>query len=99
MPQLVPPPQPAAAADTAPHLAAGRPLPVVTAAAAGRGGGGGQDDGGECIICMDAAKDSVCVPCGHNAGCFACLSAVKAAGGTCPVCRAALDQVIRLYKV
>lgn len=51
----------------------------------------------DCIICMDAKKDSVCVPCGHNAGCFECLSTVKSTAGTCPVCRAELQQVIRLY--
>lgn len=52
---------------------------------------------GDCIICMDAKKDAVCVPCGHNAGCFECLSTVKSTAGTCPVCRAELQQVIRLY--
>ncbi|CAI0434441.1 unnamed protein product [Linum tenue] len=52
-----------------------------------------------CIICWDAPVQGACVPCGHMAGCMECLSDIKGKKGTCPVCRAKLTQVIKLYSV
>ncbi|CAN0886051.1 Probable E3 ubiquitin-protein ligase XBOS34 [Linum grandiflorum] len=52
-----------------------------------------------CIICWDAPVQGACVPCGHMAGCMGCLSSIQGKKGDCPVCRAKITQVIRLYAV
>ncbi|CAN7049124.1 unnamed protein product [Brassica rapa subsp. trilocularis] len=60
-----------------------------------------KDDGssGQCSICLDAPSEAVCVPCGHVAGCMSCLTEIKAKKWGCPVCRAKIDQIIKLYRV
>ncbi|CAM8971257.1 unnamed protein product [Rhodiola kirilowii] len=52
-----------------------------------------------CIICWEAPVQGACIPCGHMAGCMSCLSEIKSKKGDCPVCRAKINQVIRLYAV
>ncbi|CAL5079994.1 unnamed protein product [Urochloa decumbens] len=52
-----------------------------------------------CVICLDAPVEGACVPCGHMAFCMPCLENVKSKKGPCPICRAAINQVIRLYQV
>ncbi|KAG0599459.1 hypothetical protein M758_12G153700 [Ceratodon purpureus] len=53
----------------------------------------------QCVVCWDAPAEGVCIPCGHLAGCMECLSEIKGKGWGCPVCRAAIDQVVRVYAV
>ena len=54
-------------------------------------------DDSECVYCMDAQKEAVCVPCGHR-GCMNCLTVtVDALKNGCPTCRAACREIIRLY--
>lgn len=63
---------------------------------------GEQDAGGSgssCVICLDAPAEGACIPCGHVAGCMSCLNEVKTKQWGCPVCRAKIDQVIKLYHV
>nr|GMD62877.1 putative E3 ubiquitin-protein ligase XBAT35 isoform X2 [Ipomoea batatas] len=55
--------------------------------------------GASCVICLDAPVEGACIPCGHMAGCMSCLNEIKAKKWGCPVCRAKIDQVIRLYAV
>ncbi|XP_043805836.1 putative E3 ubiquitin-protein ligase XBAT35 isoform X2 [Manihot esculenta] len=60
------------------------------------------NDGGgssSCIICWEAPVEGACIPCGHMAGCMACLSEIKGKKGVCPVCRTKINQIIRLYAV
>lgn len=57
------------------------------------------DESGICVICLDAPVEGACVPCGHMAGCMSCLNEVKTKKWGCPVCRAKINQVIRLYAV
>ncbi|KAI4318038.1 hypothetical protein L6164_025848 [Bauhinia variegata] len=52
-----------------------------------------------CVICLDAPAEGACIPCGHVAGCMPCLNEVKAKKWGCPVCRAMIDQVIKIYHV
>lgn len=52
-----------------------------------------------CVVCLDAPVEGACVPCGHMAGCMSCLSEIKEKKWGCPICRAHLDQVIRVYAV
>ncbi|KAH9682009.1 putative E3 ubiquitin-protein ligase XBAT35 [Citrus sinensis] len=60
---------------------------------------GDKDATSSCVICLDAPAEGACVPCGHMAGCMSCLNEVKAKKWGCPVCRANISQVIRLYAV
>ncbi|CAA6662483.1 unnamed protein product [Spirodela intermedia] len=59
----------------------------------------GSDDSGSCVICLDAPVEGACIPCGHMAGCMSCLNEIKGKDWGCPVCRAHIDQVIKLYAV
>lgn len=52
-----------------------------------------------CVICLDSPIQGACVPCGHMAGCMLCLKEIKAKKGACPVCRAKIEQIVRLYTV
>eukprot|EP00252_Welwitschia_mirabilis_P026126 TRINITY_DN840_c0_g1_i2.p1 TRINITY_DN840_c0_g1~~TRINITY_DN840_c0_g1_i2.p1 ORF type:complete len:384 (-),score=61.19 TRINITY_DN840_c0_g1_i2:88-1239(-) len=54
---------------------------------------------GACVICWDAPAEAVCIPCGHVAGCAACLNEIKAKNIGCPVCRTSIEQVIKVYMV
>lgn len=67
-------------------------LPTPNAAAT-------EERGGQCVVCWDAKAEAVCIPCGHLAGCMDCLSEIKAKDWGCPVCRAPIQQVIKVYAV
>ncbi|KAG1361832.1 putative E3 ubiquitin-protein ligase XBOS34 [Cocos nucifera] len=54
---------------------------------------------GICVICLDAPVEGACIPCGHMAGCMPCLKEIKAKNWGCPVCRAKIDQIVKLYAV
>ncbi|XP_047333927.1 putative E3 ubiquitin-protein ligase XBAT35 isoform X2 [Impatiens glandulifera] len=56
-------------------------------------------DSSSCVICLDAPVEGACIPCGHMAGCMSCLNEIKGKKWGCPVCRANIDQVVRLYAV
>ncbi|XP_078439841.1 putative E3 ubiquitin-protein ligase XBOS34 isoform X2 [Wolffia australiana] len=56
-------------------------------------------ESGACVVCLDARVEGACVPCGHMAGCMACLQEIKGKSWGCPVCRTPIDQVIKLYAV
>lgn len=57
------------------------------------------EKGGQCVVCWDAPAQGVCIPCGHLAGCMDCLTEIKDKGWGCPVCRAAIQQVVKVYAV
>ncbi|KAJ4825887.1 hypothetical protein Tsubulata_016105 [Turnera subulata] len=57
------------------------------------------ENSSSCIICWEAPVEGACIPCGHMAGCMACLTAIKAKKGVCPVCRTEIKQVVKLYAV
>ncbi|GAB4841728.1 hypothetical protein Ancab_022450 [Ancistrocladus abbreviatus] len=52
-----------------------------------------------CVICWEAPVEGACIPCGHMAGCMPCLKEIKEKKGVCPVCRANIEQVIKVYAV
>lgn len=53
----------------------------------------------ECRICFATVQDSAFVPCGHICCCLPCAERISNSGQkTCPVCRAAIEKVIKLYK-
>ncbi|CAM6019708.1 unnamed protein product [Sphagnum balticum] len=74
-------------------MSAGHISNEAAAAASAKGGAS------QCVVCWDAPAEGVCIPCGHMAGCMNCLSEIKAKNWGCPVCRATIQQVIRVYAV
>ncbi|XP_058208181.1 putative E3 ubiquitin-protein ligase XBAT35 isoform X2 [Rhododendron vialii] len=60
---------------------------------------GDEDSSSSCVICWEAPVEGACIPCGHMAGCMSCLDEIKTKKGDCPVCRAKIIQVIRIYAV
>ena len=53
-----------------------------------------------CVICMDAPRSHLLAPCGHRAVCGVCahfFGEGQAAAALCPMCRAPVQQVIRVY--
>lgn len=49
-----------------------------------------------CIVCAENHRDSICIPCGHVAGCYDCMRVVTQENSSCPVCRAHVDGVVRI---
>ncbi|CAA6662480.1 unnamed protein product [Spirodela intermedia] len=62
-------------------------------------GEGTSGSGSSCVICADAPVEAACVPCGHMAGCMACLNEVKMKEFGCPVCRADIERIMKIYTV
>lgn len=58
-----------------------------------------EDSSSSCVICWEAPIEGACIPCGHMVGCMSCLNEIKAKKGDCPVCRAKINQVVKLYAV
>lgn len=55
----------------------------------------------ECVICMDVPRDTICVPCGHIAGCHTCLRSILQAERStpcCPICRAHVETVVKVFE-
>ena len=50
-----------------------------------------------CVVCMDASKDSLCVPRGHLAMCGECSARVKHQTRHCPICQKKIKQVMQVY--
>ena len=46
-----------------------------------------EDKNKECLICLDAVKDTIVMPCGHLCICKECGQGLVKAKHTCPVCR------------
>ena len=57
------------------------------------------DVGAECTVCYERAVDSVLYTCGHCCMCYDCAWECKQTrGGLCPICRAPIRDVIRIYR-
>lgn len=73
---------------------------VNTTAGAGTENSDKKEEGvGTCVICLDAPVEGACIPCGHMAGCMGCLKEIEKKRGECPICRAKINQVLKLYAV
>lgn len=46
-----------------------------------------------CIVCWEGEKNCLILPCKHNVTCVKCIKSVR----FCPVCRAAIEDVCRIY--
>lgn len=55
----------------------------------------------ECVLCMDAAVDTVLLPCGHICLCSKCAESLhrglSPAAVTCPLCRVRVDRAQRIF--
>ena len=62
------------------------------------GGGGGTADSGrgdaECVVCLEAAKEVLLLPCRHMCVCSTCLTHID----KCPVCRASFEEYIQMLR-
>ena len=59
----------------------------------------GNEVGAECTVCYERAVDSVLYTCGHCCMCYDCAWECKQTrGGLCPICRAPIRDVIRIYR-
>lgn len=56
-------------------------------------------DSQECVLCMDKAATHVMVPCGHVCLCDTCATpgSLMRLHRQCPICRAAIQQTVRIY--
>lgn len=51
------------------------------------------DSAAVCVLCHDAPRDSVVVPCGHFCGCHTCLDSIS----SCPVCQTPAQASLRIF--
>nr|XP_024363581.1 putative E3 ubiquitin-protein ligase XBAT34 isoform X2 [Physcomitrium patens]PNR28286.1 hypothetical protein PHYPA_028878 [Physcomitrium patens] len=75
------------------------PSEEASASTSKAGEKGKKEKENRCVVCWDASAQGVCIPCGHLAGCMECLLKIKATNWGCPVCRSAIDQIIKVYAV
>ena len=59
----------------------------------------GPADDDSCVVCMDAEKTHVFVPCGHVCACAECSAHVMSSAATCPYCRTHATMAVRIYGV
>jgi Zinc finger, C3HC4 type (RING finger) len=52
----------------------------------------------ECIVCMDHAIDTLCLPCAHLVICGLCARQILKASGRCPTCREQIKQIVKVYQ-
>lgn len=51
----------------------------------------------ECLVCFDAPRNAVCVPCGHVSMCMRCAVHVERSTHQCIVCRASIQSIVRIF--
>lgn len=52
-----------------------------------------------CSVCLTEPADFLCAPCGHQCGCEGCLTTIQRQGGRCPICRAPIQSLVRVFRV
>ena len=51
-----------------------------------------------CVVCFDAPKDHLIVPCGHQCVCAGCAEQlINTRTPTCPVCRAPIRETVKVF--
>lgn len=73
-------------------------FPAAAAAAAAAVGGQGAPSNGQCLVCVDEQVDTVLYRCGHLCLCHACAMRLRQAGAHCPVCRAPIVDITKIYR-
>lgn len=60
-----------------------------------------EESGGDCVVCMSDARDTLILPCRHLCLCNGCAESLRYQANNCPICRApfrALLQIRSLQK-
>ena len=52
---------------------------------------------GSCLVCLDNARDTLFYSCGHYCACSHCARELKMQKKGCPVCRAPINDVVRVF--
>jgi len=55
--------------------------------------------GGTCALCCDRGMDAVFYRCGHQCACMQCAYYLLHQRAPCPICRAPVEDVVRLFPV
>ncbi|XP_064631292.1 uncharacterized protein LOC135489726 [Lineus longissimus] len=55
-------------------------------------------DDSHCLICLEATADTVIYSCGHLCLCQKCGYTLQNCGGKCPVCRAPIKDLMKVFK-
>ena len=55
------------------------------------------EEDNNCIICFDAVKNAVYVPCGHVCCCLQCANDYFNSKKSCPMCRQAVIMVVKCH--
>jgi ankyrin repeat protein len=73
---------------------------------AGVSGGPAMSEEEMCVICREQPKDTALLPCGHRCCCYGCanvmlfrapIASPRSSRPRCPICRAAIQTVARIY--
>ena len=51
-----------------------------------------------CVVCDERPLSVVCLPCRHFSLCATCVQDERATAGGCPMCRAAITELISVYQ-
>jgi hypothetical protein len=52
----------------------------------------------QCVMCFDAPKDHIIIPCGHVCVCEACANLLtQMRKPTCPICRTAIQHTNKVF--
>jgi hypothetical protein len=54
---------------------------------------------GTCVVCLETRVDAMLYSCGHMCSCALCGRHLIASGQNCPICRAPIRDVVRVYMV
>jgi hypothetical protein len=58
------------------------------------------DEANQCVLCLDAPKDHIIAPCGHQCVCGACAEKLKKARHPlCPFCRTPINSTFKVFVV
>ena len=50
-----------------------------------------------CVVCMDAPKDCIVLPCMHLCACGPCAQRLLELNASCPVCRGPVERMAQVF--
>ena len=51
----------------------------------------------QCVVCMDAPKDRIVLPCMHLCACGPCVQRLLGLDASCPVCRGPVERMAQVF--